>query len=191
MIVRHARTVENAAHLCQGQTDGTLAPQGVRQAILLGKRLRAEGTLPDAFYCSDLGRAVHTYTLIAEHAAFPPPVLDKRLRERYFGSMEGHPFPQEMDYDHLPPEVEPVEAIYARIAAFISELCTRHDGQTVLLLSHGFTIRVLVGWLKGLPVQRVWEIPNVENTSLCLFRGLDRAWEELRFNDFTHLQGLQ
>ena len=55
-LVRHGETVDNAAQIMQGQTQGALNEQGVRQARRLRDALRA--TPFDAIISSDLRRSI-------------------------------------------------------------------------------------------------------------------------------------
>lgn len=63
-LVRHGETVDNAAHLMQGQTQGRLNAVGLRQAEELRERFRQQRV--DAFVSSDLRRAIETCEVIAE-----------------------------------------------------------------------------------------------------------------------------
>ena len=62
-LVRHGETMDNAAHLMQGQTQGRLNAVGLRQAEQLRERFRQLHV--DAFVASDLHRALETCEVIA------------------------------------------------------------------------------------------------------------------------------
>ena len=62
-LVRHGETVDNANHIMQGQTQGELNDNGIRQAEELANRLKDEPI--DVFVSSDLQRSIHTCELIA------------------------------------------------------------------------------------------------------------------------------
>ena len=188
IILRHAETVENIGHRCQGQNPGTLSDYGQQQAALLGQRLEREGRRFDRCICSDLDRVLQTIRLMRQYYHYlPEPIPDLRLRERYFGSLQGRVFPKELTADTLPPETEPVDALWGRVGSLVEELKTQYPGQKVLLVSHGFTIRVLVAYLLGLSREQVWEVPNVQNTSLSSFRYTQNQWQQEYFNDYGHL----
>ena len=53
-LVRHGETVDNARHIMQGQTQGQLNDNGIRQAEEVAERMRTEQI--DAFVSSDLRR---------------------------------------------------------------------------------------------------------------------------------------
>ncbi len=63
-LVRHGETVDNANKIMQGQTQGQLNDEGVRQAEQLRNQLAA--TPIDMVVSSDLKRAVDTARIVAE-----------------------------------------------------------------------------------------------------------------------------
>ena len=70
LVVRHA-SAENKA---PGQTDfeRTLNPEGIRDAVRLGKLLSSRGAHPEVIFASSAVRARHTAILIAEHTGLEP-----------------------------------------------------------------------------------------------------------------------
>lgn len=63
-LVRHGETVDNAAQILQGQQQGELNENGIRQAEEVRDRLADEDI--DAFVASDLKRSVDTCRIIAQ-----------------------------------------------------------------------------------------------------------------------------
>lgn len=184
-IIRHAETIENKSGICQGQLPGNLSDKGHEEAELLAKRL--EGVQIDQCYTSDLTRAYDTCEHIVGRHATLSVQLDERLRERFFGSMQGKPFPEHESL--YPPETESVLDITIRLESLLREVVTLYGStaQTVLFVSHGFTIRVLVAMLRGLPLENVWEVPEILNTSITVFDYTDKdGWIEEMFNDDSH-----
>ncbi len=88
-LVRHGKTDWNAEGKIQGQTDIPLNEEGKAQAIALANRLSGEERIWDAVVSSDLKRAFATAQIIAEKLGIPLLESDSRLRERYFGEVEG------------------------------------------------------------------------------------------------------
>ena len=188
LIVRHAETIENTFRICQGQMDGQLSEKGYREAEQVARRLR--DTEISVCHTSDLKRAVDTCVRIADinpyFSVFQP---DARLRERFFGSMQGKVFPPDYDETQYPPETELVTDMAQRLAGLLNELITLYadTDKTILLVSHGFTIRVLVAILRGLSLEKVWTVPEILNTSVTVFDySKDEGWIERLFNDATH-----
>lgn len=58
-FVRHGQTKGNTKHILQGHSHGDLTKKGIIQAKCIGDRLSEEHF--DYVYCSDLGRAAHTF----------------------------------------------------------------------------------------------------------------------------------
>ncbi|KAJ1487293.1 histidine phosphatase superfamily, partial [Baffinella frigidus] len=57
-VVRHGETVENTTRTIAGQNASGLTPRGVKQAVLVAKRL--QGIHFSAIYISDLSRTKQT-----------------------------------------------------------------------------------------------------------------------------------
>lgn len=191
LIVRHAETLDNLRNVCQGQTDGTLSPLGIKQAFCTG--LRLQNTPIDLFVCSDLGRARETLSLITPYHPNRPIWYDARLRERYFASFQGRPFPPDIDQQTLPPEVETPQEIYVRLSSFLAALTSNPQltSDTVLLLSHGFTLRVLTTLFRQQSPEYYYTVPNLHNCSISLVdQRPNKQWSELFWDDTSHLATL-
>ena len=63
-LVRHGETFDNINQILQGQTDGELTANGIRQAEEVRDRLKNEHF--DAVVSSDLQRSIDTATIIAQ-----------------------------------------------------------------------------------------------------------------------------
>ena len=167
LIVRHGETKENVRHICQGQSHGTLTAKGCEEAMALGKELASEPVV--CCYSSDLRRASDTAKLIlSEHEGEAVPlVLDPRLRERYFGSFEGKVFPPYSDEVVPVEEVEKAPEIALRLLSFFEEITPLYgESETVMIVSHGYTLRVLFALLEGIPFDRLGEVPTPANCSV-------------------------
>lgn len=91
-VVRHGQTVDNLAHVLQGQQPGKLSEEGIQQAKLTGKKL-AQEKFSD-IYCSDLGRAKETLEHILESFHDRDNIrvnYSPLIREKGFGILEGLP----------------------------------------------------------------------------------------------------
>lgn len=188
-IIRHGETLENARNICQGQLDGTLSPKGIEEAKAVGKRV---AEIPfSAIYASDLGRAYHTAELILSfHRGNASLYSDKRLRERYFGSFQGQAFPKDFSTFFPPPETETPEAITERLSDFISEISRRYRGaeEKILLISHGFTIKVLWCLLNGSSLTMLESTTEIANTSLGIVEVKDDGFIIKMWNNTDHIK---
>ncbi|CAG5136134.1 unnamed protein product [Candidula unifasciata] len=131
-LVRHGETMENRQKIMQGQLDTKLSDVGVKQAQLLANRLKN-----DRFthvYSSDLARAADTaWAIVETNKSFSAHLtLDRRLRERGFGNLEGKLLPEYKKaaekanvpmQDYTPEGGETIEQVTARAKDFFEELC--------------------------------------------------------------------
>lgn len=157
--VRHGETLENAAGIIQGQTQGTLSPAGIAQTQALGNKLAAVQF--DVMYSSDLQRCKDTSAAILAHHPHLQPVYDERLRERDMHPDEGKAFGElEWDYadntrlDHKTAEGESWFEVAARLKSFVEEVLHKHQGQHVLFVTHSGSLRVLDSILGNLPLEQ-------------------------------------
>jgi len=140
-LVRHGETTHSRDGLLAGWADVPLTETGVAQAAAVAPLLAAERFA--SVWSSDLSRAVRTARL-AWGDALPEP----RLREINFGGLEGLPWATLDEAQRralasfsgfAPPGGETIEAMRARVHAFLGELPPgRH-----LLFTHGGVIRAL------------------------------------------------
>jgi broad specificity phosphatase PhoE len=144
-IVRHGETDWNRDSRIQGHTDIPLNAEGRRQAEALAAELATSEL--HAAYASDLSRAWETAATVAERRG-----LDVRrlasLREKHFGTWEGMTdtevlarFPHAVNGSWG--DGETTEQLSARVVEAIHEIARNHPGETVLVVSHGGSIRAL------------------------------------------------
>ena len=70
-LVRHGQTVDNLNQIMQGQTQGELTDEGIRQALELASQLA--DTPIDVFVSSDLKRSVVSLPTLGGRKSFRPP----------------------------------------------------------------------------------------------------------------------
>lgn len=185
-IIRHGETADNAKRICQGQGGGSLSDTGFEQAKKLGKRF--EDISLDFVYASDLLRAVQTAEYLVESKESLPILEDKRLRERFFGQLQGKVFPKDFDWHNMPDDAESHEEMIARGKSILSELKAKHAGETVALVSHGGMILALLTILYKNGVEEYLKFKGVKNTAVFHFKlNGNQDIEEVLFNDVAHL----
>ncbi len=142
-IVRHGKTEWNVLGKMQGSTDIPLNEIGLKQAEMLKEKL--EGKF-DLCFSSPLERAVVTAKIISGK----DPIIDDRLIERKMGQFEGksnilYDSKKYWDYkaNHGDNGVEPVQDLFKRVKSFIEELKQKYSDKTILIVSHGATVRAL------------------------------------------------
>jgi probable phosphoglycerate mutase len=198
-LVRHGATVLTAENRFAGAVEVPLSDEGREQAQRLALRLAGEPIT--AVYASPLGRALET----ARIAAAPHGLevrTDARLREIAHGHWEELTrdavearFPDEIEaweadpYTFAPQGGETGLDVTARALPAMLELVRAHPGQTVLVVSHKATIRLLLSSLLGFDPRRYRD--NLDQSPAALnivdFRGTARARLTL-FNDTSHYE---
>jgi broad specificity phosphatase PhoE len=181
LLARHGETDWNAAGRWQGHSDTALNDEGRRQARSLAQTL---GRV-DVVYSSDLARARETAELVTERLALPIR-LDVRLRERGFGVWEGLTadeiearFPDthrrwQAGEGFGADDAEPFETFAARVHSFLADVLRAHPVETVLVVAHGGTIRVIHALASGLDYVRDHRsIPAVANCALAKYLAKD------------------
>lgn len=179
-VVRHGQSTWNAAGLLQGQAPGPeLTALGHDQAREVAAAL--EGTSIDAIYSSDLRRAVQTATMIADRLGIGIRLLPG-LRERAYGSLEGHPSARAAelagDIDWLDPDVRPgggesLRDVHTRVGDTLAQCVDAHPDGSAVLISHGDTIGIIAAWVAGLgPHEIPWT--DVVNGSVTVLNSTMR-----------------
>jgi len=203
LLVRHGETEWTRDGRYQGTTDVALSELGLAQAQALAKRLAGEKLT--AIYASDLQRARDTAAPIADRhgqVAHPEPCL----REIGFGIWEGLTWAQigQRDPDTwaqweanpmsaMPAGGESLSSITDRLHRLLSRLATRPDDETILLVAHGGSLRVLICLALGLPPRWAWSL-RMDNGALSeLYLWADSSSEYRAalslLNDRYHLNG--
>ena len=199
VLLRHGVTDWNREGRFQGHLDPGLSAAGLQEARLAAERLVAEPSLrPTRIVASSLGRAMQTAAPIG-HAAGVDVEADARLIEIGQGDWEGRTH-AELEVDDAeryhawrnatgirqPPGGEPIDAATARVRAFVEGLDPRAPA-TIVVVSHGGTLRILAHLLLGLDDVRQLEVDNASISVLAWHRG----WRLERWNDTLHLLGVQ
>ena len=195
-FVRHGQTVLSNTDAFCGVIEAPLTAVGRQQAQQLATRLSREHI--DALYCSPQGRVRETAEPIA--AALGLPVqLREALHEMDFGEWEGRvqadvavEFPREMaawergSWAVQPPGGETQQDVIARVVPCIVELVTAHAGQTILVVSHRTTLRLLLGHLLNLTLLGSRAL-HVDPASISKLLITDDQVQLIYFNDTSHL----
>lgn len=172
IAIRHGETAWNVASRLQGQLDVPLNERGQMQARLTAQSLLDDR--PDVLYSSDLSRTRETARPIS--AALGLPVAEHPgLRERHFGHWQGQTYTEiEQQWPQLselwrrrlpefgPEGGETLQAFSDRCVATFAALAEPHEGQTVLIVTHGGVLDCLYRAAShmALNAPRTWELPN-------------------------------
>lgn len=142
--VRHGETLFNQLGRVQGQCDSPLNANGISQAEETASVLRRMHF--DSCYASASERAWRTAEIICQYHGDLKPVLRKDLKEFDFGDLDGQPIEKiasrvwgsQMADDWSAYHGENLAHFKARTdKAFAEMVLGSHDGDTVLVVSHG------------------------------------------------------
>jgi broad specificity phosphatase PhoE len=174
-LVRHGQSEWNVAGRLQGQSAHVrLTARGRDQARATATRLQDQSVA--AVYSSDLVRAAETAAIIADRMGLDVLTMPG-LRERGYGYFEGQlstdVLAATVDVDWTDPDVriggaESISDVFLRIGQTLAAILKKHEKQTVVIVSHGDTIRVAAAWLNGANADQVpWlEVPNGSITTI-------------------------
>jgi len=172
IAVRHGETAWNVDTRLQGHLDIALNTKGLWQAGQVARALTGESI--EAIYSSDLLRAWHTASAIAQTTEAPL-VASQDLRERCFGGFEGKTYaeiethwPEESmrwrkrEPDWSPPGGESLQALRERISGAVNAFAAQHVGGQIVLVAHGGVMDVLyrLATCQELQAPRTWHLGN-------------------------------
>jgi broad specificity phosphatase PhoE len=183
LLARHGESDWNRSQQWQGFADRPLTDLGTRQAAELAERLA--DTELDAVYSSDLQRAsktaetvAHTKGLTVETtpdlrevdvgswAGLTRAVAEARFPERYALWLQGREGWE---------DGETYEAMSERVVRVIHRIAKAHDGERVLVVAHGGSIRAVHAAALGVDVhtyRRIQRVePNATLSAVCVDDG--------------------
>ena len=149
LLARHGETDWNSERRWQGHADRPLNEVGREQARELAETLADRAI--DVVYSSDLLRAHETALIVGKRLGLPVSV-DAGLREVDVGDWSGR---VHSEIEGLDPDGyrrwreggkgwaggESYEEMGERVVAAVLRLASRHPGETVLIVTHGGSIR--------------------------------------------------
>lgn len=150
-LVRHGQTEYNKQNRIQGISNIPLNDEGRRQVRKLKEKTDKENF--DICFSSPLIRTVETaMILVGDKVEIR---IDDRLLERDFGELEGNSMEaydsiKYWDYNlnYGAKKVEKIQDIFKRTSDFIKYLEKNYNDKSILIVSHGATIRALHHILK-------------------------------------------
>lgn len=182
----------------QGSLDSPLTEQGLQQARLLALRLKNENI--EHIYSSDSLRALGTAEEIRRELGLLKVITNPAIREFSFGEWEGRIW-QELRIEnpeifkiwdsepHLvtTPGGENMELVLKRAWNYLQELIKLHKGETVCIVTHGLTLKLLVTKAMGFEVYDWLKTPWQHNTAVNIFDTDGSQWMPILVGDCEHL----
>lgn len=203
-FVRHGETDHNRLRIVQGRgVDGSLNATGRTQAAALGHRLASVSL--DVIYTSTQRRARETTEAIARFHEAVPVIPSENLEEMDWGIFEGRPNSPEMEavfkenytrwskgiFDVPVEGGESILDVQRRAVTALDAMLEQHAGGTLLVVSHGRLLRVLLASvLDGYGLEQMHLIKHA-NTSVNRVQWYDGRFEVNLLNCTAHLEALE
>ncbi len=180
-FVRHGETEYNRRGIVQGGgIDSTLNSTGYEQAEALARRL--SDTSLDALYASTMRRAKQTADVLATPHEPVSKTYLRDLREMAWGVFEGEPPSDERDdaigrvktrwregqFDYSIEGGESIRDVQTRADRAIDHIVTREKGKTVLVVTHGRFLRVLLASI--LEDYDLGDMHRLDHSNTCVNR---------------------
>jgi len=206
ILVRHGQTEWNRIERFRGRADVPLNETGLAQAEATGRRIAAEWQ-PVAVYSSPLARAVKTAEAIAKHIASSTSSkqclsvhIHAGLADIDYGQWQGSTpdeaqarWPEEMYIWYNAPHTaripggETLDDVRARTMAAVNELAIRHAGQTIVLVSHTVTNRIILLDVLGLGNHRFWHLRQ-DTCAINVFEADSDDFTLVSLNETCHVR---
>lgn len=198
-FVRHGETEYNRRRIMQGRRiNSSLNDKGRRQADALAHRL-SEVSL-DAIYTSSLNRTIETAAPTSAHRSDAAVRSLPDLDEMSWGVFEGMPSSGELEemldemharwdrgeFDYRVEEGESILDVQKRGVAAVEQIVNDHAGETVLIVTHGRFLRVLLSTILDLGLERMDEV-NHANTGVNILTHCEGAYSSSLLNCTAHL----
>ena len=196
IFVRHGETAWNHVKRYQGHSDIPLNETGMQQAEMVARRLASEPIA--AVYSSDLLRAAQTAEIIAGVHSLQPIVLSE-LREVNFGLWEGLTYEQIMaDWPEMLsavysrpdcssiPEGESFLEVQRRAAKGLLKCIANHSEETIAVVTHGGTLRMLLCEALGLAIENMWSL-RLDSAAITIIEYFGAGKVVSLVNDTCHL----
>jgi broad specificity phosphatase PhoE len=201
VLWRHGQTAWNAEQRFQGHTDIGLDDVGRGQAERAARILAA--VAPDVIVSSDLSRAADTAAALSAVTGVPVRT-DERLRETYGGAWQGKTIDEIRAADaeaydlwradtaiDVPAGGGETRSQLAEraVPAILDALALAPPGGTLVVVSHGGTVRAALGTLLRLPMQNWSAIAGLSNCCWSVLEERDNlatsTWRLLEHNAGT------
>lgn len=198
-ITRHGETLWNTEHRMQGWHDSPLTEKGIKQATLLGERLK--DTNIDVIYCSDLGRTFKTAELVRGGRNIDI-IPDKNLREINIGNWEGYNQEEIKKINeselfnfwkkpHLfkPDGGENFKEVRDRVWKEVNKIVKENEGKTILIVTHTIALKSIMSCFEKREIENLWEPPVIYQTSLSKVEIDGTKIDIDLYGDASHIHG--
>jgi len=168
IFVRHGEAENNTQNIASSDPNSTygLTQKGIEQTEILGETMKLKSV--SAIYTSPYARTRETAQRISQAISFDTSkiVEDSRIGEFNFGDLEGKKFSEYAQYatgamqayDIPIPNGESYLDAKKRFGQFLFDIDSKHNGETILVLTHGIGIEAMYAIIEGADMNRSKEI---------------------------------
>ena len=177
ILVRHALTVDNQKSRLSGHIDSSISEEGKEQIDKLTNYLKDFDI--DKIYTTTSSRTKSTVKKLSELKSIE--IIEKEsLKEISFGDFEGLTFDEikdkypkefqdmiEKGYEYKYPNGESLIDSYNRVCIELDNIISNNDNRTILICSHGGTIRNIITYLISNSYKYHWNF-KIDNGSVTI-----------------------
>lgn len=198
-FVRHGETIWNTLKIFQGRQDSPLTEVGINQAEKLSEYIKDIHF--DKIYSSPQSRAKKTAEILLGNRKLNIIEIPE-LQEINMGNVEGIPrenfeknFPEEyhnfwnnaIAYNPIAFNGESYQEVLDRVKVGLEKLIQENKKGTVLVVSHGVTLKAIFNIIKKHGIKEFSEQEVPQNTSTTIVEYSDGEFKIVKFSDTTHL----
>lgn len=200
-FVRHGQTIWNVEKRFQGLSDSALTDLGVKQAKLLGQKLK--DIKFDKFYSTSLKRANDTAKYIKGNRKQNIEIFDDFV-EISMGDMEGighdefkQKYPEQLknfffnqlEYNPMQFHGESFLELRERVVKGLEKFINLNkEYERVLVVSHGATLKTLLHYISGKDISTLSDEVIPKNTSYTIVKYENEKFEIIDFSNTSHLE---
>lgn len=182
ILVRHALTVDNQKSRLSGHIDSSISEEGKEQIDKITNYLKDFDI--DKIYTTTSSRTKDTVKKLSELKSIE--IIEKEsLKEISFGDFEGLTFDEikdkypkefqdmiEKGYEYKYPNGESLIDSYNRVCIELDNIISNSDDRTILICSHGGTIRNIITYLISNSYKYHWNF-KIDNGSVTILEVQD------------------
>lgn len=182
ILVRHALTVDNQKSRLSGHIDSSISEEGKEQIDKITNYLKDFDI--DKIYTTTSSRTKDTVKKLSELKSIE--IIEKEsLKEISFGDFEGLTFDEikdkypkefqdmiEKGYEYKYPNGESLIDSYNRFCIELDNIISNNDDRTILICSHGGTIRNIITYLISNSYKYHWNF-KIDNGSVTILEVQD------------------
>ena len=182
ILVRHALTVDNQKSRLSGHIDSSISEEGKEQIDKITNYLKDFDI--DKIYTTTSSRTKDTVKKLSELKSIE--IIEKEsLKEISFGDLEGLTFDEikdkypkefqdmiEKGYEYKYPNGESLIDSYNRVCIELDNIISNNDDRTILICSHGGTIRNIITYLISNSYKYHWNF-KIDNGSVTILEVQD------------------